>query len=131
MDRPTGPQSLGCGCSGHVRDIHAVEGNPTGCMGLADYLGGTWKSSAGIPVVNVPGCPVQPDNFMETLLYLLRQLAGVAPTIPLDDLGRPKWLFTATVHDGCDRAGSFEQGFFAKEYGNHRCIVKVGCHGPV
>ena len=56
--------------------IHAMEGNPTGCMGLADYLGWDWKSQAGIPIVNVPGCPVQPDNFMEVLLYLLNQAAG-------------------------------------------------------
>ena len=65
--------------------IHAMEGNPTGCMGLADYLGWDWKSKAGLPIVNVPGCPVQPDNFMETLLYLLYQVAGLAPMIPLDD----------------------------------------------
>ena len=51
--------------------IHAMEGNPTGGMGLSDYLGWNWKSKAGLPIVNVPGCPVQPDNFMETLLYLL------------------------------------------------------------
>src|SRR6201994_3887788 len=51
--------------------IHAMAGNPTGCMGLADYLGWDWKSKAGIPIVNVPGCPVQPDNMTETLLYLL------------------------------------------------------------
>jgi hydrogenase small subunit len=48
--------------------IHAMEGNPTGCMGLLDYLGKEWKSIAGIPIVCVPGCPVQPDNFTETLL---------------------------------------------------------------
>lgn len=53
--------------------IHAMQGNPTGCMGVADYLGWDWKSKAGLPIVNVPGCPVQPDNFMETLLYLLRR----------------------------------------------------------
>src|SRR5579859_5067190 len=53
--------------------IHAMEGNPTGAMGLADYLGWNWRSTAGIPVVCVPGCPVQADNFMETLLYLLYQ----------------------------------------------------------
>ena len=53
-----------------------MEGNPTGCMGLADYLGWEWKSEAGIPIVCVPGCPVQPDNFMETLLYLLHMAAG-------------------------------------------------------
>ncbi|HYL45006.1 MAG TPA: hydrogenase expression protein HypE, partial [Ktedonobacteraceae bacterium] len=38
--------------------IHAMQGNPTGAMGLADYLGWDWKSRAGIPIVNVPGCPV-------------------------------------------------------------------------
>ena len=65
--------------------IHAMEGNPTGCMGLADYLGWQWKSKAGLPIVNVPGCPVQPDNFMETLLYFLYQVAGLAPMIPLDE----------------------------------------------
>ena len=48
--------------------IHAMAGNPTGAMGLADYLGWDFRSKAGIPIVNVPGCPVQPDNFMETLL---------------------------------------------------------------
>ena len=36
--------------------------------------------------MNVPGCPVQPDNFMETFLYLLYQVAGLAPMIPLDEL---------------------------------------------
>src|SRR5215813_1205283 len=33
--------------------IHAMQGNPTGCMGLADYLGWNWRSSAGLPIVNV------------------------------------------------------------------------------
>ena len=111
--------------------IHAMEGNPTGCMGLADYLGWDWKSKAGIPIVNVPGCPVQPDNFMETFLYLLYQAAGLAPMIPLDELGRPKWLFGKTVHEGCDRAGYYEQGDFTTEYGSPKCLVKLGCWGPV
>jgi Ni,Fe-hydrogenase I small subunit len=39
--------------------IHAMEGNPTGCMGLADYLGWQWKSKAEIPIVCVPGRPVR------------------------------------------------------------------------
>jgi len=111
--------------------IHAMEGNPTGCMGLADYLGWKWKSHAGIPIVCVPGCPVQPDNFMETLLYLLYMAAGRAPMIPLDDALRPTWLFGQTVHEGCDRGGFYEQAEFAEEYGSRTCIVKLGCWGPV
>ena len=27
--------------------IHAIEGNPTGCMGLPDYLGWNWRSKTG------------------------------------------------------------------------------------
>jgi hydrogenase small subunit len=111
--------------------IHAVEGNPTGCMGLPDYLGWQWKSRTGIPIVCVPGCPVQPDNMAETLLYLLRMAAGNAPMIPLDECLRPTWLFGKTVHEGCDRGGYYEQADFAGEYGSQQCIVKLGCWGPV
>jgi hydrogenase small subunit len=116
--------------------IHAMAGNPTGCMGLPDYLGWGWKSKADIPIVCVPGCPVQPDNFMETLLYLLSQAAGTAPMIPLDENLRPKWLFGATVHEGCDRGSYYEQAQFAGDpgedkYGSPKCLVKLGCWGPV
>ena len=54
-----------------------------------------------------------------------------APMIPLDEALRPTWLFGATVHEGCDRAGYYEQGDFATEYGSPKCIVKLGCWGPV
>jgi hydrogenase small subunit len=128
---PKATAIIGAGTCATYGGIHAMEGNPTGCMGLADYLGWNWKSKAGLPIVNVPGCPVQPDNFMETLLYLLYQLAGLAPMIPLDDQLRPKWLFGATVHDGCDRAAYYEQGDFAQDYNSPKCLVKVGCWGPV
>jgi hydrogenase small subunit len=111
--------------------IHAMQGNPTGCMGLADYLGWKWRSKAGLPIVNVPGCPVQPDNFTETLLYLLYQVAGLAPVIPLDEQLRPTWLFGKTVHEGCDRGAYYEQADFAHEYGSPKCLVKLGCWGPV
>ena len=111
--------------------IHAMAGNPTGCMGLPDYLGWGFRSRAGVPLVCIPGCPVQPDNFTETLLYLLYQAAGLAPMIELDEALRPRWLFGQTVHEGCDRGGYYEQGDFAVDYGSHKCIVKLGCWGPV
>jgi hydrogenase small subunit len=111
--------------------IHGMQGNPTGAMGLADYLGWGWRSAAGVPIVNVPGCPVQPDNMTETLLHLLYQAAGLAPMIALDEALRPSWLFGRTVHEGCDRGGYYEQGEFAAAYGQPECIVKLGCWGPV
>lgn len=111
--------------------VHAMSGNPTGAMGLGDYLGWDFRSAADVPIVCVPGCPVQPDNFMETLLYLLYQAAGLSPMIPLDAGHRPRWLFGQTVHESCDRGGYYEQGDFAAEYGSRKCIVKLGCWGPV
>ena len=51
--------------------IHAMEGNPTGLHGTRRLPGMGLEIHAGIPIVCIPGCPVQPDNFMETLLYLL------------------------------------------------------------
>jgi hydrogenase small subunit len=74
---------------------------------------------------------VQPDNFMETLLYLFYQAVGQAPMIPLDERRRPTWLFGNTVHEGCQRAGYYEQADFASRYGSPKCIVKLGCWGPV
>lgn len=123
--------AIGAGTCATYGGIHAMAGNPTGCMGLPDYLGWNWKSTAGLPIVCVPGCPIQPDNFMEVLVYLLRQAAGSAPMIPLDDLLRPKWLFSETVHEGCDRGGFYEQADFTSSYGGKQCIVKLGCWGPV
>jgi len=49
----------------------------------------------------------------------------------LDGALRPKWLFELTVHEGCDRAGFYEQGDFAASLSSHKCIVKQGCWGPV
>ena len=112
--------------------IPAMKNNPTGAMGLPDYLGWNWKSKLGLPIVCIPGCPAQPDNTTETLLYLVLQLGGLAPMIDLDEALRPKWLFGRTVREGCNRAGFTEQGNFATEYGaDPRCLVKLGCKGPV
>ena len=109
-----------------------MKNNPTGAMGVPDYLGWNWKSKAGLPVVCIPGCPAQPDNMTETLLYLALHLAGLAPAPDLDEKLRPKWLFGRTVREGCNRAGFAEEGNFATEYGDDpRCLVKLGCKGPV
>jgi hydrogenase small subunit len=122
---------LAAGTCATYGGIHAMAGNPTGCMGLADYLGWNFRSAGGLPIVNVPGCPVQPENMMETLAWLLQQAAGNAPIIPLDDALRPQWLFGKTVHEGCSRAGYYEQGDFAGDYNSPKCQVKIGCWGPV
>ncbi len=112
--------------------IPAMRNNPTGAMGLRDHLGWDWKSQRKIPIVNLPGCPVQPDNITETLLHLALHLAGAGPMLDLDAQGRPEWLFGRTVQQGCGRAGFAEQGEFARTPADQRgCLVKLGCKGPV
>jgi hydrogenase small subunit len=111
--------------------VHATSGNPTGAMGLPDYLGWDWRSKAGIPIVCVSGCPTLPDNMTQTLVYLLQQFGGKMPMIELDEVLRPKWLYETTLHEGCDRAGYYEQAQFAENFGEKDCIVKLGCWGPV
>jgi hydrogenase small subunit len=111
--------------------VHAMAGNPTGAMGVPDYLGWDWKSKTGLPIVCVPGCPTHPDNLAETILHMLYQVAGQAPQIELDESLRPRWLFETTVHAGCDRASFYDQSDFASGYGSTNCLVKVGCWGQV
>ncbi len=82
---------------------------------LADYLGcGIGARRPGLLLSTCLGCPVQPDNFMETLLYLLYQVAGIAPMIPLvDQLAATVACSVRLCMKGCDRAGYYEQGDFA------------------
>jgi hydrogenase small subunit len=111
--------------------IPAAAGNVTGSMGLMDFLGADYKSTLGLPVVNIPGCSPIGDNITETIATVLYFLQGMGPLPEFDELGRPAWLFGETVHRGCTRAGYYEEGVFAEEYGDRECLVEVGCWGPV
>ncbi len=129
---PRAAAVLAIGTCAAYGGIPAMRNNPTGAMGLRDYLGASWTSRLRAPIVNLPGCPVAPDNITETLLHLVLHVAGVAPMIDLDDQGRPARLFGRTVQQGCGRAGFAEQGEFARTPADHRgCLVKIGCKGPV
>jgi hydrogenase small subunit len=129
---PAAAAVLAIGTCAAYGGIPAMRNNPTGAMGLRDYLGAGWTSQLGIPIVNLPGCPVQPDAITETLLRLVYRLADMMPDPELDDQGRPAALFERTVHEGCDRAGLAEQGRYADTFTEpNRCLVKLGCMGPV
>ncbi len=111
--------------------VPAAEGNATGAMGLMDHLGTDFRSAFGLPVINIPGCAPIGDNFIETVASVLLFLQGLTPLPEFDELGRPAWLYGETVHDGCPRAGYYEEGNFAKDYGDKECLVELGCWGPV
>ena len=72
--------------------IPAAAGNVTGAMGLSDFLPPHFRSRAGLPVVNIPGCAPSGDAFVEALSYVVLHLEGLVP-LDLDELGRPRWLY--------------------------------------
>lgn len=111
--------------------VPSAAGNPTGSMSLMDFLGKEYRSAFGLPVINIPGCAPQGDNFTETVFAVLLFLQGLGPLPSFDELGRPAWLFTESVHAGCTRAGYYEEGIFAKNYGDPECLIEIGCWGPV
>ncbi len=111
--------------------IPSAYGNPTGSMSVMDLLGKDYISALGLPVINVPGCSPIGDDFMEVVASVLLFLNGHGPLPEFDSLGRPEWQFNETVHRHCPRAGYYEEGTFATEYGDPECLVEIGCWGPV
>jgi len=128
---PGAVASIAIGTCATWGGIPAAAGNITGSMSLMDYLGSQYRSSWGIPVINVPGCAPVGDNFTETLAALLHWANGIGPAPLFDDLGRPQWLFDQTVHRHCPKAGYYEEGVFSEEPGDNQCLVEIGCWGPV
>jgi hydrogenase small subunit len=86
---------------------------------------------SGPPVINIPGCPPNPYNFLGTVL----QYATLGTLPEMDDQGRPIWAYGRTIHEHCPRRPHFDAGRFAKEFGDegHRegwCLYELGCKGP-
>lgn len=102
--------------------------NPTGATPAHEVL-----KAKGIktPVVNIPGCPPNPYNFLSTVLYFL-----TFNKLPeLDDQARPKFAYGRLIHENCERRPHFDAGRFAIQFGDegHRkgyCLYKLGCKGP-
>lgn len=117
-----------CACYGNVQ---AAKPNPTGAMGVGDYLS-KFVGLSEVKVINSPRCPGQAEDTLAILAYVM-----VHGTLPeLDSVGRPLFLFGQTVHDNCERRGHFDAGEFVEHFGdeasrNRWCFYKVGCKGPV
>jgi hydrogenase small subunit len=104
--------------------VAAAGPNPTEARSLQDIL-------PGKTVVNIPGCPPNPYNFLSTVMHLL-----TFERLPaLDDKNRPKFAYGRLIHEHCERRPHFDAGRFAKEFGDegHQqgwCLYRLGCKGP-
>ncbi len=104
--------------------VPSADPNPTGATGVDRIV----KDK---PVINIPGCPPNPYNFLSTVLYYLT--LGKLPE--LDGKGRPKFAYGRLIHENCERRPHFDAGRFAERFGDegHRkgwCLYKLGCKGP-
>ncbi|MFQ6057310.1 MAG: hydrogenase small subunit [Anaerolineae bacterium] len=109
--------------------------NVTGVKGVAEIFK---ERGVATPVVNIPGCPPHPDWFVGTVATALLVLSGgggIPETVQalggVDDYGRPKVFYGQLVHDHCERRADFDEGRFAKQFGEPGCLYELGCKGPV
>lgn len=105
-----------------------AEPNSSDALGVAKFLK---KNNVSTPVVNIPGCPGNPEHLVAILVDVL--LVGKVPE--LTDDGKPKQIFGQTVHDNCERRGHFENGEFVRKFGSPEeakgyCLYAMGCRGP-
>jgi quinone-reactive Ni/Fe-hydrogenase small subunit len=105
--------------------LPAANPDPTGAVSVADVV-------KGKPVINIPACPMNPANFVGTLLHYT--LTGTVPE--LDGLLRPKFAFGLRIHDNCERRAHFDAGEYVSQWGdaaaqNNFCLYKMGCKGPM
>ncbi len=114
--------------------ITAAGGNPGEACGLqydgavaGGLLGGGWRSPAGLPVINVAGCPTHPDWVTELLAALALETLDAAD---LDEFNRPRSYTDRLVHHGCARNEFYEYKASAERLGDQGCMMEhKGCLG--
>lgn len=104
--------------------LPAAKPNPTGAVGVRDAI-------PGLTLINLPGCPMNPENITATLVHFLT--FGSLPAT--DQLGRPLFAYGKRIHDNCERRAHYDAGQFVREWGDagHRqgwCLYEMGCKGP-
>ena len=106
--------------------IPAAKPNPTGCQPVRQVLEARGISK---PLINIPGCPPHPDWFVGTVASVI--LKGLPTADDLDEHLRPKAFYGKLIHENCPRRAYFDEGKFAKKFGDECCLYELGCKGPI
>jgi hydrogenase small subunit len=106
--------------------IPAAPPNPSGCVSVQKALAAQGISK---PLINIPGCPPHPDWFVGTVASVI--LNGLPKAEDLDDFLRPKAFYGKLIHENCPRRAYFDEGKFAKKFGEDGCLYELGCKGPI
>ena len=100
----------------------AYDGNKAGGL-----LGADFRSAAGLPVINVSGCPIHPDWLTEALH---RIAAGKFNARDMDEWERPLAYTMHLVHHGCARNEFYEFKASAERLCDLGCMMEnLGCKG--
>ncbi len=104
--------------------LAAASPNPTGAVSVKDAV-------PVATVINLPGCPLNPDNLTATVVHYLT--FGKLPAV--DSKGRPLFAYGKRIHDVCERRAHFDAGQYVEQWDDqaHRkghCLYKMGCKGP-
>jgi len=106
--------------------IPAAKPNPSECVGVGALL---QMRGVTTPLVNIPGCPPHPDWFVGTVASVM--LNGLPAPEDVDEYGRPKVFYGRLIHENCPRRAYFDEGKFAKKFGDPGCLHELGCKGPI
>jgi hydrogenase small subunit len=91
------------------------------------FLGADFVSAAGLPVINLPGCPCHTD----VLTGALTALASGVP-VELNEYNSPAEWYASLVHQGCTRNEYHEYRIEEREFGEKGCLFfYLGCRGPI
>ena len=108
--------------------------NPSDAVGIqyeGSHIGGLlapdFHDHAGLPVINVAGCPTHPGWVLETLMLLK---AGEMRAQDLDGYARPRFFADHLVHHGCPKNEFYEYKASARDLSEMGCMMEhLGCIG--
>jgi hydrogenase small subunit len=106
--------------------IPAGSPNPTACRSVKEIFD---SHKILVPLINIPGCPPHPDWFIGTVASIM--LLGLPKPEDLDEFLRPKAFYGNLIHENCERRAYYDEGKFAKKFGDPGCLYELGCKGPV
>ncbi len=132
---PNAAAMLAIGTCAAYGGIPAAAGSQTEALGVAEFLK---RNNIATPVVNIPGCPPQPDWIVGTLTVALDLIgkhgleAGLGEVVKiLDEAGRPLPFYGNNVHENCPFVDKYDEGTMSASFTDKEgCRYDLGCKGP-
>jgi len=126
---------LAIGTCASFGGVPAAAGSETGATSVRDFLK---ANKIATPVVNISGCPPQPDWIVGTIAFALAQIkekglaAGLGEVVKiLDAEGRPTPFYGKNVHENCPFLKDFDEGKMCATFTEKDgCRYDLGCKGP-